>query len=60
MIRILQEGKLGYLLVESDRRETAAVLEGIRLMSDCSMCDILSKDNRSNNINTPELSLIHI
>ena len=31
--RSLQEEKVGYLLVESDRRETTAILDDIRLMS---------------------------
>ena len=38
-MRSLQEGKTGHLLVQSDRGETAAVLEDIRFMSDWNLYD---------------------
>ena len=43
--RSLQGGKVGYLLVQKDRRETAAVLEGLRFISDCNMYDTSSEGN---------------
>ena len=47
----VQQGKVGYLLVQSDRRETAAILEGVRSMSDWNTYGALSegKVNGSSN-----------
>ena len=49
--RSLQEWKVGYLLVQSDRRETTAALEGTQLSS-CNMYDTLLGGKVSNNTNT--------
>ena len=40
-----QEGKVGYLVVHSDRRETTAASGDTRFMSDWNMYDALSEGN---------------
>ena len=49
----LPKGKVGFLLVKSDTRETSAVLEDTRFMSDCwNMYQTLSEGERNDNNTT--------
>ena len=47
--RSVQDGKAGYLLVQSDRRDTTAVVEDIRFMPDWNTKDTMSAGKINNN-----------